>query len=290
VKPVESAGSDGVKLCPSKEVAVEHFNLLMNSQQKLGSEEPAVLCQEFLRGKEYVVDHVSRDGVHKTTMIWVYDKRPANGAEFVYYGKMPVRSDSEEAKVLVPYVRGVLDALQIQNGPTHGEVMMTATGPCLVEMNCRAHGGEGSWVPLARGLTGGYCQVDASVDAYLDKDAFDKIPDVMPCPFKADGQEVKLVSYTEGMVIATPGFEKIKKMQSFLFFESSIFPGVRIQPSVDLFTNIGSAILMHKDAAVLKKDVAAIRKMQEDGTLCVLEGSSKPPAVSERCCESCVIS
>lgn len=36
---------------------------------------------------------------------------------------------------------------------------MTETGPCLVEMNCRTHGGDGAWVPLARGLTGGYSQV-----------------------------------------------------------------------------------------------------------------------------------
>ena len=35
-----------------------------------------VLCQEFLKGKEYVIDQVSREGVHKTMMVWVYDKRP----------------------------------------------------------------------------------------------------------------------------------------------------------------------------------------------------------------------
>merc|ERR1712151_1433748 len=70
VKPTESAGSEGVKLCNSTEEAEEHFTLLMNSQRKGGSQNAAVLCQEFLKGKEYVVDHVSRDGVHKTTMAW----------------------------------------------------------------------------------------------------------------------------------------------------------------------------------------------------------------------------
>lgn len=29
---------------------------------------------------QYVVDTVSRDGDHKCMGIWVYDKRPANGA------------------------------------------------------------------------------------------------------------------------------------------------------------------------------------------------------------------
>merc|ERR1719189_3238708 len=103
----------------------------MNSQQKIGSPGAAVLCQEFLRGKEYVVDHVSCDGVHKTVMVWVYDKRAVNGAGFVYHGMLPVPSSSQEASILIPYVRSVLDALEIKNGPTHGEVMMTEQGPCL---------------------------------------------------------------------------------------------------------------------------------------------------------------
>jgi biotin carboxylase len=52
VKPVESAGSEGVKLCKSKKEAEEHFHLLMNSQRKVGSSGEAVLVQEYLRGKE----------------------------------------------------------------------------------------------------------------------------------------------------------------------------------------------------------------------------------------------
>jgi biotin carboxylase len=154
LKPIESAGSDGVKLCHDFQEAKDHFATLMQSQMVNGGQCPAVLCQEFLRGKEYVVDHVSRDGVHKTSMVWVYDKRPANGCPFVYFGCVPVDADSEVAKILIPYVRGVLDALGIKNGPSHGEVMMTDQGPCLIEMNCRAHGGDGNWRPLCRALTG----------------------------------------------------------------------------------------------------------------------------------------
>jgi hypothetical protein len=75
LKPVESAGSDGVKLCYTFDEAKEHFNLLMTSQMVNGGGCPSVLCQEFLKGKEYVIDHVSRDGIHKTMMVWVYDKR-----------------------------------------------------------------------------------------------------------------------------------------------------------------------------------------------------------------------
>lgn len=75
LKPVESAGSDGVKLCYTYDEAKEHFELLMKSQLVNGGECPSVVCQEFLKGREYVIDHVSRDGIHKTMMVWVYDKR-----------------------------------------------------------------------------------------------------------------------------------------------------------------------------------------------------------------------
>ena len=88
----------------------------------------------------------------------------------------------------IPYVQGALDALQVKNGPTHGEVMMKADGPCLVEMNCRAHGGDGTWTSLATALTGGCTQVNATLDAFLEPDKFKKLPDEPPAPFLASGQ------------------------------------------------------------------------------------------------------
>mmetsp|Transcript_3871 Transcript_3871/g.5772 ORF Transcript_3871/g.5772 Transcript_3871/m.5772 type:complete len:931 (-) Transcript_3871:263-3055(-) len=271
VKPVESAGSEGVKLCHTYEEAEQHFHLLMNSQRKVGSKDGAVLCQEFLMGKEYVVDTVSRDGVHKTVMIWVYDKRQANGAAFVYFGILPVDSESPEAKLLIPYALGVVDALQIRNGATHCEIMMTADGPCLVELNARAHGGDGNWQPLTKALCGGYSQVDATVDAYLNPDKFFSLPDKPPSPFLASGQEVKLVSYSKGIVKATPAFEIFRMLPSFVLLQTMIDVGSEVDYSTDLFTCIGGVILMHKDSEVVKRDHQFIRYAEEVNALFVYE-------------------
>jgi biotin carboxylase len=271
LKPVESAGSDGVKLCHDYQEAADHFNVLMQSQMVNGGQCPAVLCQEFLRGKEYVVDHVSRDGVHKTVMVWVYDKRPANGCEFVYYGCVPVDSNSDVARILIPYVRGVLDAIGFQNGPSHGEVMMTDAGPCLIEMNCRAHGGDGNWRPLCKALTGGYSQVEVTADAFLDPKGFDRIPDKPPSPFKASGQEVILVSYSRGTVQSTPGYEVMKHLPSFVCLETGIKVGTTVDYTIDLFTGIGSVILMHSDAKVLERDIEFVRYMETINGIFVYE-------------------
>ena len=116
LKPTDSAGSDGVKLCHSISEAKDHFEHLLKVEAVNGGYNTQVLCQEFLRGKEYVVDHVSCNGIHKTMMVWVYDKRPRNGSQFVYFGMLPVDPESDEAKVLIPYVRGVLDALGMAHG------------------------------------------------------------------------------------------------------------------------------------------------------------------------------
>jgi len=271
---VESAGSDGVKMCHTVEEAEEHFALLMNSQRKVGSQNASVLCQEFLKGKEYVIDHVSRDGVHKTTMVWLYDKRKANGGDFVYYGMLPVDISSKEAQEMIPYVRGVLDALGMKNGPSHGEVMMTQRGPCLVEMNCRAHGGDGAWNPLAMELTGGFTQVNCTIDSYMDQEAFDKIPDMPPSPYKACGQEAMLVSFAEGTVAKTPGYDAIRKLDSFVSLETNYGVGSRVDRTVDIFTSIGSVVLMHHDAETLQRDLDTIRQMEIDCAL--FEFQSEP--------------
>ncbi|KAL7527822.1 hypothetical protein ACHAXR_007267 [Thalassiosira sp. AJA248-18] len=275
LKPTDSAGTDGVKLCHDFDEAKEHFQLLLEVEAVNGGYNSEVLCQEFLRGKEYVVDTVSRDGVHKTMAVWVYDKRPANGAAFVYFGMVPIDTASLEAKLLIKYTNHVLDALGMKNGASHGEVILTPNGPCLVEMNCRAQGGDGNWRPLARALTGGYSQVEACVDSYLDKKAFHSLPEIPPSPAKAFGQEVILVSYAEGDVIGTPGYDDIKELESFVYLETGISIGCKVEHTVDLVTSVGSVILLHEDEDVVKRDIAKIREMEKNNELFELKQSSR---------------
>lgn len=271
VKPTESAGSDGVKRCVCREAAEAHFELLMRSQHRYGSAGAAVICQEFLTGTEYVVDHVSRHGVHRTVMVWRYDRRPNGSGDFVEFNMLPVPSDAPEVAGLVAYTRGVLDAIGVRHGPTHAEVMLTTEGPCLVEMNCRSHGCSGAWAPLARRLTGGYSQVEAAADCMLDPVVFGALPDVY-CEggqFKAAGQFVQLVSKYEGTIVSVEPLEALRQLRSFVCMHvpSSITPGEPLAITVDIFTAVGFVILCHDDAAVVAADVAAIRALEDAGPL-----------------------
>jgi hypothetical protein len=83
--------------------------------------------QEYLDGTEYVIDSVSRDGVHKVVAIWEYDKRSVNGANFVYFGMQLRAVQGPVIESLVVYARHVLDAMQIYNGPGHMEIKVRTT-------------------------------------------------------------------------------------------------------------------------------------------------------------------
>jgi hypothetical protein len=69
-----------------------------------------------LSGTEYVVDSVSRNGVHKIVAVWAYDKRSVHGTHFVYFGMSSVDCTSDIAKQLVEYQKKVLTALSIKHG------------------------------------------------------------------------------------------------------------------------------------------------------------------------------
>ena len=123
----------GILVCQAR----EHFDFLNTSERWCGAQGRGVLLQEFLEGTEYIVDHVSRDAVHKTTMLWKYDFQEVNGHR-VCIAQTPVRVDSSPKMAeLVAYVRQCLNALGVRNGATHTEVMWTSGGPCLVEVHTR---------------------------------------------------------------------------------------------------------------------------------------------------------
>lgn len=175
VKPNESAGSDSIFLCESKEDAINAYHAIHGQINGLSRINDGALCQEYLHGKEFAVDGVSRDGVYKVVAVWEYDKRSVNGANFVYFGMKLRDSRDPDVRALIEYAKRVVDALRILQGPSHMEVKLntyTENGelhhdPCLVEVGARCHGGEGTWLPVANECIG-YNQVFTSFLALFD--------------------------------------------------------------------------------------------------------------------------
>jgi hypothetical protein len=88
------------------------------------------------------------------------------------------------------------------------EVILTSTGPCLVEVGTRCHGGEATWATVAQECIG-YTQIEATLNCYLRPDRFEALPS-SPQTLLKQGAEVFLVSHQSGLF-------------SFLFFFHSFF-------------------------------------------------------------------
>lgn len=262
IKPCESAGSDGVYKCESIQDLEAKFKLIIGATNILGNNNTQVVVQEFLEGIEYVVDTVSYEGIHKVAAIWKYDKRAANGVNFIYFGMRLMAGDDPISQELIVYQKQVLDALGIRNGPGHGEVIMTPTGPCLVEVGARPHGGEGSWVSMADKVLG-YNQVRGTVTAVCSPSKFKQIPDI-PVLQGLFGLELMLVSRTEGILEDYPRLEEVKALPSYFEHFLLINPGDKLPLTLDCISRPGSIRLVHKSQAQVEEDFLKIRAMELD--------------------------
>lgn len=286
VKPVQSAGSDDVFLCSNIEEAVTAFGRIHMKQNGLGLTNESVLVQEFLVGKEYVVDKVSRDGEHKLVAIWAYDKRKVNNADFVYFGMKLMPCDTQLAKVMSAYADKVLDALDINNGPSHMEIMVnTITGtdgekvydPCLVEVGSRCHGGEGTWIPATNECIG-YTQVSITLDAYLSGHHFAQI-DKDRYPMRKAAREVDLVSRRGGIMRGKPGEAAIRALPSFRSICWEVKPGDYVPLTVDCFTRPGCVQLVSETEEQADKDFEAIHDLEELNLIDYSIICPKPPSI-----------
>ena len=140
-------------------------------------------------------------------MSWVYDKRPVNGAALVYHGVLLVPSDSLEA-------------------------MMTESGPCLVERNCRAHDADGIGMPRVRALIGGFpggCRSRCLPQCGELQEASRQ------ATFAIRGNRAVsvLVSFTEGKVKGTSGYDKIEQLPSCISLVDSVEDVQKIERTGD---------------------------------------------------------
>ncbi len=263
VKPSESGGSDRVALCESDPELVRALRAILDAPSVPGVPHVGVVVQERLRGTEYVVDTMSWNGRRRVTDIWRYDKRPANGAAFIYHAAELLPFDGPEQRALGDYTGRVLDALGHRFGPAHTEVMLTAQGPVLVETASRPHGGH---APAICQACVGVDQIDLMVDACIDPSAFERSADA-GYRIERHCTIVFLVSRRAGRLRGLPGLQEIRSLRSFHDASLRVGPGDILRRTTDLFTSPGVVVLMHPDKSVVEADQHRVRELESDGLL-----------------------
>ncbi len=167
---------------------------------------------------------------------------------------------------MVPYVEAVLDALGIRYGPAHTEVMLTDTGPVLVESGARMHGSVPDdtvdrCTPSHQTLT---------AEAYLEPESILRRAQ-KPYELAAGAYCVMLISKHEGRIASAEGLRQIEALPSFAGTISMLGPGDRLKRTVDLFSCPGIIYLVDPDRDRLKADYDRIRELDAEGAVFELE-------------------
>jgi len=238
---------------------------IMTNENIMGSKNEAVVLQEFLEGKEYVVDGICCNGMYKCTAVWEYDKREVNGMKFVYHAIYLIDKSDPRVQQMAEYMGKVVAALGIKFGSTHGEVIFDDKGPVLVEVGARPHGGEGTWTPITRACIG-YDHVSATVDMFEDPSfsKFHALPD-MPTIRGMYGAEMYFVSRVQGKLIGFNHLEELKSLKSYKSINWYIQKMSQIRLTTDCLTMPGSVVLMHQSKAQLEADIARFQQLNEIG-------------------------
>ncbi|HEY0165450.1 MAG TPA: ATP-grasp domain-containing protein [Jatrophihabitans sp.] len=101
-----------------------------------------VIVEKFLPGVQYSVECFSEQGEHQVVTITRKYSDPVSLVELGHV--MPAPLDPEDVEAIGAHVCRALDALGVEFGPTHTEIVLTQSGPRLIETHLR-FGGDSIW-------------------------------------------------------------------------------------------------------------------------------------------------
>jgi len=261
-----------------QDIQAAHSHIVGN-RSSTGAFNSQLALQEFLAGDEYIVDTVSHNGKHICIATWVYQKQ--RGLPWNPHAIMPMQNEllspsGERQDALVDYVFQVLDAVGLQHGPCHTEVMFTKRGPILVEVNARMHGLHGpKLIEMCTGTSKATYTTDVLVNG---GEIFDKLyqpgADRFLYPLMKNCIMLNLVSSVEGYLQVDIKEEIFKlDLSSVVDVLPTVEKGGLIRQSKDLPTLAGSVLMVHESMEQIEADIQQIRKAEADLSLYRVAGA-----------------
>jgi len=255
LKPVASVASDNIHRCASAEDVERAMSAILSRPDILGETNHDVLVQEFLAGREYVVDTVSVGGRRKATAFWAYD-HPGGDPDAVGYDTMrllPYEGIPQDR--LRAFAFEVMDALGIDHGPGHCEIMWVNDDPVLVEVGARLTAGINA---VLSGICGGISQLDETVDALLAPEAFLASMGDRP-RLRQRAANVFLMPPATGRLTRVRGLDVIERLPTLHSMS------VRAEPGDVVHRVAGLVTLVAEDMQAIERDIGVIRRLERDG-------------------------
>ena len=216
IKPRDAFSSRGVYRCDDR-AAIDKFIEESRSFSSSGD----VIIEEFLRGEEYSVESLTYNG--ETTVVQFTEKYITPYPRTVELGHLqPAELDLATKMEVSAVVRKALSALGVMNSASHAEVMVTESGPAIIEVGARL-GGDFIGSYLTRASTG------LSMDRAATEIAMGVAPSRRPS-FRAFSM-IRYLELPEGKVVeeVLPA-DDILELPGVIFAALFVSPGDIIKP------------------------------------------------------------
>lgn len=266
LKPLESAGTDGVFICHNFSEIERAFNKIMQSINLFEVQNQSVLVESFLHGNEYVVNSVSCHGKHKVNDIWIYKKQEVEGRK-IYDREELLDFHGDKQEALINYAHQVLDAVGIKFGPSHAEIMLTESGPVIVEVGARISGATN--IRTSQECVG-HDVVNLTIDSYISHAAFMRAYET-PNKIIKYSMVVDLANTQEGVIIAetiTSQLSSLPSLKNMVIKKSS---GDYLVKTKDLMSSPAKFHLAHESQEQLMRDYETIQTVGRNGFVLQLE-------------------
>lgn len=150
VKPIDSSASRGV----SKVENTEELRAALDEALSFSKKGKAII-ESFIPGREFSVETLTQN--QKTEIITITEKLTKGESEGYFVEDthiQPARINQEEKDLIRQEVQKALNAIGVDNCPTHTEIKINSNGAFIIEIACRLGGDyiTSDLVPLSTGV------------------------------------------------------------------------------------------------------------------------------------------
>lgn len=135
MKPIDSAGSRGVVKIEDVQTIYDQFDY-----SKDASKTGKVIIEEYIPGKELLIDGVVFNGIYQTLICGEYIKCNIPGIFSEYMGKYPAEITDNQLNEVNKLVKKIIEGFGLPWGRTHTEVKINDNGIWLMETAARGGG------------------------------------------------------------------------------------------------------------------------------------------------------
>lgn len=255
IKTPKGAATSQVYVCNHLEELVKNFHAIMEEKDFYGRHAEYAVVEEYICGKEYVVNTFSSNGNVYATDLWVYEKIDTDSFKNVYYNIISLPVEDPASKPLANHAIQLVKAFGIERGAAHLEIKDDPKkGPILIEINPRLAGARMSFLLKEHSNFDPYKK---SIEVFVKGKT--EMPSVITlkkhcaialCPLLEGGKVEKIM-----------GIELVEKLDSYESHLLNIKPGDTVTPTSNLTGMPFIVFLAHSNRAELLRDLEQVHAL-----------------------------